>query len=153
MRYLAVAGLTLAVVVGCGGQTVTVTTTAIFTETTTAQTETVTQTIERSPPSKGVKISYGQWAELFKIHGARMASQFGSPTVLGQFEYLGGGDCDLGLVNVEATFFDRSGKIVDTGLWNTEAPPKGTRLPMSILAVDAKSASRAEIVVTQANCA
>ncbi len=123
---------------------------------TTTVEETVTttrvKTVMKPPPSSGVKVDYGEWKGLFKIHGARLVSQYGTPSVLGQFEYLGGGDCPLGYVGVEATFFDSSGAIIDTGLWNTDTAPKGTRLPMEVAAIREGAASRAELVVTDASC-
>lgn len=106
----------------------------------------------KPPPSRGVKVSYGEWEGLFRIHGARVVSSFGSPSVLAQFEYLGGGDCPLGYVEVNATFFGGGGEIVATGLWNTETAPKGTRLPMEISALEEVASSRAELVVTDASC-
>ena len=139
--------------------TVTVREANTISETTTVEadpatvTETVTKVkrVVKPPPSSGVKVDYGEWEGLFKIHGARVKSSFGTPSVIGQFEYLGGGDCDLGYVEVSGTFFNRSGKIVGTGLWNTETAPKGARLPMEVLG-EGSGATRAEIVVTSASC-
>lgn len=139
-------------------ETVTQSETETERETVEADPATVTETVTRvkrvvkPPPSSGVKVSYGEWEGLFKIHGARIRSSFGSPSVIGQFEYLGGGDCPLGFVNVEATFFDRSGTIVSTGLWNTDSVPEKVRLPMELSSIDEVAATRAEIVVTDASC-
>lgn len=106
----------------------------------------------KPPPSRGVKVNYGDWKGLFKIHGAQVVSTYGSPSVIGQFEYLGGGDCALAYVEVSGTFFNSGGKIVSTGLWNTSTAPKGARLPMEVLTTDEAAATRAELVVTDASC-
>jgi hypothetical protein len=124
------------VLAGCGssqaGETVTVaagttTVTETASETSPAETVTVTRRVVKPPPSSGVKVDYGEWEGLFKIHGARVVSSYGSPSVLGQFEYLGGGDCDLDYVEVSGTFFDSKGKIVSTGLWNSDTVPVRAR--------------------------
>jgi hypothetical protein len=112
----------------------------------------------RPPPSRGIKVSYGDWEGMLRIVGANLNSEsFGSTVtaqVIGQFEYLGGGDCDrIGYVEVQGTFFDSSGRIVGTGLWNSTTAPEGVRIPMEVSSIDVSSPpSRAEIVVTGANC-
>jgi hypothetical protein len=111
-----------------------------------------TQVRVKPPPSRGVKVNYGDWKGLFKIHGAQVTSTYGTPSVIGQLEYLGGGDCPLGYVEVSGTFFNSGGKIVSTGLWNTTTRPKGARLPMEVLSTDEVGATRAELVVTGASC-
>jgi hypothetical protein len=117
------------VLAGCGssqaGETVTIaggTTTVTETATQAAPAETVTVT--KPPPSPGVEVSYGEWEGLFNIHGARLVSRYGTPSVLGQFEYLGGGDCDLDYVEVSGTFFDKKNRIVSSGLWNSDTVPE-----------------------------
>jgi hypothetical protein len=53
-------------------------------------------------------------------------------TVLGQFTYLGGGDCAPGYVAVQGTFFDRRGSVIGTGLWNSDTAPEALcQLPAS----------------------
>jgi hypothetical protein len=121
-------------------------------EVTVQETVTTVKTEVKPPPSHGVKVNYGDWQGLFKIHGAQVVSSYGSPSVIGQFEYLGGGDCKLGYVEVGATFFNSKGKIVSTGLWNATTVPKGARLPMEVLSTDEVPATRAELVVTDASC-
>jgi hypothetical protein len=110
-------------------------------------------TVTKPAPSSGVKVSYAEWGGLFKIHGVRLVSRFGTPSVLDQFEYLGGGDCDLDYVEVSATLFDGKGKIVSTGLWNSDTVPEKVRLPIEVASIDEVPAKRAEIVVTGATCA
>ncbi len=151
-------GLVGAVLAGCASsearETVTVAGgTTTVTETATEEAPAETVTVTKPPPTSGVKASYGEWEGLFKIHGARLVSRYGTPSVLGQFEYLGGGDCDLDYVEVSGTFFDRKNKIVSTGLWNSDTVPEGVRLPTEVSSIDEVPASRAEIVVTGATCA
>jgi hypothetical protein len=147
-------------------ETLTSTSTVTSTETTTVEADpaTVTSTTVRvatrirPPPSSGVQVSYGDWEGMFRIHGATVQSESFlddySGKVLGQFEYLGGSDCDrLGYVAVQATFFNSAGRIVGTGLWNSDTAPEGVRLPMEVSGLDlTEPASRAELVVTSASC-
>ncbi len=116
-------------------------------------TVTVTETVVKSPPSKGVKVNLGEWNGIFKIHGARVVSSYGSPSVIGQIEYMGGADCEPGYIELNTTFFDSSGKIVGTGLWNTDGPDKGVRYPFETSTLDEGSATRAELVMSDASCA
>jgi len=53
---------------------------------------------------------------------------------------------------VSGTFFDSSGRIIGTGLWNSTTAPKGARLPMEVSGEVDRNPTRAEIVVTGATC-
>lgn len=143
--------------IGASGKAKTKTVTVARTNTiNTTVTETVTHTkvVLRSPPSSGVKVSYGDYPDLFKIAGAHVVNQYGShATVLGQFTYLGGGDCKpLTYVEVTATFYGKGGGVVGTGLWNSETAPAKVGLPMEVGGEAQSSVARAEIVVTAAHC-
>lgn len=112
-----------------------------------------TGTVERPPSSSGVKISYGEWPGLFRISGSRVINDFAHDgTVLGQFTYLGGADCKLDSVVVEATFFGRRDQVIGTGSWLTNTVPANVGLPMQISGSTQGPAARAEIVVTDASC-
>jgi hypothetical protein len=120
-------------------------------------TRTVTHTrikvIVRTPPNAGVSISYGQWAGLFKLTGAHIVNDgYGDYSVDGQFEYLGGGTCKLGYVEVSGTFFHDQTITDSSGLWNTETAPKGVRLPFNMGYSGQGSPTRAALVVTDARC-
>jgi hypothetical protein len=143
--------------VACGGAGGTETITVASQPETVTETETVTVTetaaTPTSRPGRGIKINYGEWDGLFDIRKSKLTTVYGSPGVVAQFVYLGGGDCKLGYVEVDGTFFDKKGNIIGTGIWNDEHFPENAGLPMQIYA-DAEGGppASAELVVTDASC-
>ena len=154
----------LGIGIGAGGGATTATAdtvTEVRTETVDAEPVTVTttrvRTLTRTPPNRGVKVSYTQeqWADLFRISGAHVVNDFeGHALVRGQLTYLGGGSCELDYVAVQGTFFDSAGDVVGTGLWNEDGGmPENAGVPMEVSGDAERTVSRAELVVTDADCA
>jgi hypothetical protein len=158
LTTLFVLGLLVGAAIGVGGA-VTETTTLALTETITQTeivTETTTQTVRQrpaaTPSGPGVKVDYGEFDGLFTIHGATLKSSFGTPEVVGQIEYLGGGDCPLDYVDIEGTFFDSQGTILGTGSDLVDSLPEGSRTPFEVSLLDEGGAKRAELIITSATC-
>jgi len=148
--------------IGVSGQetvTETITTTAseVRTETETATvTETVVKTVKAKPPAapnqRGISVDYGQWDGLFRLSGLNLVSDYGYYSVVGRFEYLGGGDCKIGYIAFNATV-SRDKKVIDTALWNdVDGPKEGVRYPFE-MNVGQTRPDRVEIVMTDASCA
>jgi hypothetical protein len=96
-------------------------------------------------PSESVKVANGENGDHAKITGASVTKD---GDVLGQIEYLGGLTCpDLGpYLNVDATFFDATGAIVNTGSDVESSVVVGPRYPLKIFG--AAGAVRADVVVS-----
>jgi hypothetical protein len=77
---------------------------------------------------------------------------YGYATVLGQLEYLGGGDCKLGYVELNATFFNGR-DLIGTGLWNTDTLTAGSPVPVEVSGETGTPADHADVVMTDASCA
>lgn len=162
-----VVALTLGVVIGAAGGdgdsvSGSVTSTVIRTEAadtvteTDTATETVTETVTEvrkkyvGAPNHGVRVNYADWEGLFKIGGAHVTSEYGTSKVIGTFRYLGGGDCDLGYTEIDATFYQDS-EVVGTALTNYDNLSKGAVYPLELLGPD-RAADTADLVVTDASC-
>lgn len=148
----------LGVIIGAGAKVETTLTETLKQFETVISLDTVTTTrtkvVSRQPPSRGVKVSYGDFPGLFTISGAHVINDGGNhATVLGQFTYLGGGDCKpLSYVEVSGTFFGDGGGVVGTGLWISDTAPADVGLPMEVSGSARRGVRRAEIVVTGASC-
>jgi hypothetical protein len=101
-------------------------------------------------PNQGLfDVDYSEWAGLFRISGLTLDYDFGWD-VLGQIEYLGGGDCPLGYVEVEATFFDGN-TIVATDFTNFTTLPQGSPRVLEIFGPEQKPTS-VRVTVAEATC-
>jgi hypothetical protein len=106
-------------------------------------------------PSGGrFSISYGEWDGLFSIENLSHGVDFDqTPKLTGTIEYLGGGDCDLGYVEVEALFYDSSGDLMASGFTNWTSLPEGRKRGLDITTNDEKGqAARADVTVVDASC-
>jgi hypothetical protein len=164
-RILTIVGAVLLFLVGVGvgvggEETVIETTTTTDTKTivrteTDLVTTTVVKTVKTKPPAapnaRGISVSYGQWPGLFRLSGLSIASDFGYYSVVGTFEYLGGGDCDLGYLAFDASVI-RDGRVIDTALWNdVDNPRRGVRYPFEMNLGQTRP-DRVELVMTDASC-
>jgi hypothetical protein len=77
--------------------------------------------------------------------------QYGYADIPGTIEYLGGSSCDLGYVEVDATFFF-DGQIVGQGLWNTTHISAGHPIPLDVSGESTKKPVRVDVVMTAADC-
>ncbi len=96
-------------------------------------------------PTGSVTIANGENGDRARVTGAGVTA---GGTILGQVEYLGGPSCEeFGpWVNVQATFFDANGAVVDTGGHTESSPVVGARYPLQIFGVT--GAVRADVVVS-----
>jgi hypothetical protein len=78
------------------------------------------------------------------VTGATIDFSYGYASVLGQLEYLGGGDCDLDYVELRATFFNDK-QISGTGLWNTTSLTEGSPVPIEVSGETDSTPDRAEM--------
>lgn len=97
-----------------------------------------------TPRGRGVTLTSGENGGRVRITAATMRNG----SVLGQIEYLGGLSCpNLGpWPTAEATFFDGTGQVVDTGSDIKTSAVPGVRYPLQILG--SSSAVRAEVVAS-----
>lgn len=96
--------------------------------------------------ARGVTVANGQHGDRVRVSAASVNSE---GNLLGQMEYLGGvGPCgSLGpWLKVEATFFDSSGLVVDTGSDVETSPVAGVRYPLEVFGKT--GAVRAEAVAS-----
>jgi hypothetical protein len=98
-----------------------------------------------APRGRGVTVSNGEHGDRVRITVATMSTD---GDVLGQIEYLGGLSCpSLGpWLSAEATFFDASGTVIDTGSDTETSPAANVRYPLRILGKT--GAVRAEVVAS-----
>jgi hypothetical protein len=100
----------------------------------------------------GINVDMAEWDGLFQLSSATLDFSYGYGSVIGQLEYLGGGDCKLGYVELNATFFS-GGQIVGTGLWNTTSLTQGSPVPAEVSGEADSPPDRADVVMTGADCA
>jgi hypothetical protein len=107
-------------------------------------------------PSGGrFTVSYGEWDGLFRIENLSLGLDFDqTPQLTGTIEYLGGGDCELGYVEVEALFYASNGDLMASGFTNWSSLPEGRKRALEITTSDEKGqAARADVTVVDASCA
>ncbi len=101
------------------------------------------------PKGAGVIVNYGAFAERFLITPPRLV---GGDKVVGQIQYMGG-LCPLKEVRIDGTFFAPTGLILDADSWESRGPvPERVRLPFELKSSATEQASRAEVVITRADC-
>jgi hypothetical protein len=107
-------------------------------------------TAEPRTPNAGVfDVDYSEWSGLFRISGLTLKYDFGWE-VLGQIEYLGGGDCPLGYVEVEATYFSGN-TIIDSDYTNFTSLPEGTPRVLEIFGPE-QQPTRVQVTMAEASC-
>jgi hypothetical protein len=109
-------------------------------------------TAAAAPPSSGdIDVGYGEWAGLFSMNNLSLGQDFDNtpkPTIT----YNGGGDCDLGYIEVEALFYSGS-TLLATGFTNFTSLPQGTPRAIEIITYDDEgAATSAEVTVVEASC-
>jgi hypothetical protein len=71
-------------------------------------------------PSPGViDIDYGRWEGIFDLGNSEIVPDFGLASVIGEFRYLGGVDCPVGLVRVRGWFYGERGDVVGRAVWES----------------------------------
>ena len=112
------------------------------------------QTVTEPPSAGGVFVDYGEFEGGVLIHGVQWYDEeYGGTSVIGQAELIGPGGCNaLTYLQIDATLFDSSGTIRETGFANLTSVPRGSRVPFK-LTLDADiTQGRVELIVTQAQC-
>lgn len=56
---------------------------------------------------------------MFEVTQMELVPDFALSTVVGEFKYLGGVDCQVGLIVVKSWYFNANGERVGTGLWES----------------------------------
>jgi outer membrane murein-binding lipoprotein Lpp len=99
-----------------------------------------------------VAVGWGGWDGLFDMTGTALEVSDGRASVVGAIEYLGGGACELGSVELTATFFVAR-RVVGRGSWS--APTLDEHVPTAVKASGPVSAAprRAELLLSNAFCA
>lgn len=75
--------------------------------------------VPSAPPPGEITIDYGRWEGMFEVEAMELVPDFALSTVVGELKYLGGVDCQVGLVVVKSWYFNASGERVGTGLWES----------------------------------
>lgn len=96
------------------------------------------------------EVNLSEWEGLFRISGLSLKYDFGWE-VLGEIEYLGGGDCPLGYVEVEATFF-KGGNILYTAFTNYSDFPEGVPRNLEILTGEDQKPDHVRVTMAEAGC-
>ena len=96
-------------------------------------------------PSGSVTVANGEHGDRARASGLRVTAD---GEVLGQIEYLGGLNCpNLGpYLQIEATFFNAAGQVIDTGSDIETSAVSGVRYPVEVFGD--KAAVRADAVVS-----
>ncbi len=96
-------------------------------------------------PTGSVAIANGENGDRARVTGANVTA---SGDILGQIEYLGGLTCpNLGpYLQLEATFFNAAGQVIDTGGDLQTSPVAGVHYPINVLG--ASGGVRADAVVS-----
>ncbi len=94
-----------------------------------------------------VSVANGEHGDRIRVTGVNVTSR---GDILGQIEYLGGLSCpNIGpYLQVDATFFNAAGQVIDTGVDLETSPVAGVRYPLDVLG--AEGAIRADAVVSVA---
>lgn len=66
-----------------------------------------------------IAVDYGQWEGMFEISETEIVPDFGLATVTGEFRYLGGVGCQVGVVELRGRFYNAAGQTVGKGLWES----------------------------------
>lgn len=72
-----------------------------------------------APPPGEIAVDYGQWEGIFELANPQIQPDFGQASVLGEFQYVGGVDCPVGLVRVKVWLYSESGIRVGTTVWES----------------------------------
>lgn len=72
-----------------------------------------------APPPGEITVDYGRWEGMFEVEAMELVPDFALSTVVGELKYLGGVDCQVGLVVVKSWYFNEQGQRVGTGLWES----------------------------------
>ena len=98
---------------------------------------------------RGVTISYGAYpATSFKIEGARIVDD----SVLGQFVYTGGYECQPDWVTFQATMFNAAGQIIGISGDIISDPAQDVSYPLQLSGYFDEKPVRAEVVITDVTC-
>jgi hypothetical protein len=65
-----------------------------------------------------IDVQYGQWDGSFELANPAIQPDFAQATITGELRYLGGVDCQVGLVRVKAWLFG-GGLHVGTTMWES----------------------------------
>jgi hypothetical protein len=99
-----------------------------------------------------VAINWGGWDGLFEMTDAAVKASGGRAAVVGHLEYLGGGACDVGYIELTAAFLDGK-REVGSGTWS--APALAEREPVRVKASGdvSRAPDGARLVMSDARCA
>lgn len=108
-----------------------------------------------APSSGDIQINYGddEWRSLFTFNNLTLGQDFdGTPKLNGTITYSGGGDCEIGYVEVEAIFYSGT-QLLASDFTNFTSLPEGTPRGLEITTYDGDGpATSAELTVVEANC-
>jgi hypothetical protein len=72
-----------------------------------------------SPRPGVIQVDYGRWEGMFELASPEIVPDFGVASVLGELRYLGGVDCQVGLVRVRTWFYNEPGHLVGATVWES----------------------------------
>src|SRR5262245_47836756 len=72
-----------------------------------------------APPPGVIDVDYGQWEGMFELASPAILPDFAQASVTGELRYLGGVDCQVGLVRVKGWLFGDGGLHVGTTVWES----------------------------------
>jgi hypothetical protein len=70
-----------------------------------------------APPAGSIDFDYGRWDGVFEVDNPEITPDFGFAAVTGEFRYLGGIDCQGGLIVAKVWFYDGRGRRIGDGIW------------------------------------
>jgi hypothetical protein len=72
-----------------------------------------------APPAGSIDFDYGRWDGVFEVDNPEITPDFGFAAVTGEFRYLGGIDCQVGLIVAKVWFYDGRGRRIGDGIWES----------------------------------
>jgi outer membrane murein-binding lipoprotein Lpp len=99
-----------------------------------------------------VAINWGGWDGLFEMTDAVVKASDGRAAVVGHLEYLGGGACDVGYIELTATFLDGE-REVGSGSWSAPAIAVGEPVRVKASGDVSRAPDRARLLMSDARCA
>jgi hypothetical protein len=72
-----------------------------------------------APPAGSIDFDYGRWDGVFEVDNPEITPDFGFAAVTGEFRYLGGIDCQVGLIVAKVWFYDGGGRRIGDGVWES----------------------------------